>query len=119
MNRPSRATQIGVMAIRVFGATSAMERAERIETSCSALRPPKSRTVRIKCSSLPDRNAPQQILQIIIPPPNPRPERERNVVQRVVDAAADEERGRVLLLRTEDVLAVQPQVRVVVVALGE
>jgi hypothetical protein len=47
MKRPSRAMQTGTMSMRFFGAASAIERAERIETSCSADLPPKRRTVRI------------------------------------------------------------------------
>src|SRR5438445_13238761 len=70
-------------------------------------------------SLLPNRNASQQVLQIIIPPPNARAEREGHVVERVVHAAAKEERGGVLLLGAQNVLAVQPQVRVLVIALGE
>ena len=46
-NRPSRAMHTGTISIRSFGAALATERAERIETSCSALRPPKSRIVRM------------------------------------------------------------------------
>src|SRR5258707_6049162 len=45
--RPSLAMQRGTISMRDFGAASATERAERIETSCSALRPPKMRRVRM------------------------------------------------------------------------
>ena len=44
------ATQIGVMSTLPFGAAFATERAERIDTSCSALRPPKMRAVRVLIS---------------------------------------------------------------------
>src|ERR1043166_6612548 len=124
--RPSRAMQIGTISMRSFGAAAAIERAERMETSCSGERPPKMRTVRVMrlimadqvtghrgqgtggsrredttcplspvtCPLLRNRHASQQVLQIIITPADPRAEDDRRVVERVVDAAADEDHRR-------------------------
>src|SRR4051794_34403660 len=45
--RPSRAMHTGTMSTRSFVAAFATERADRIDTSCSALWPPKRRRVRM------------------------------------------------------------------------
>src|SRR5437764_14300267 len=132
MKRPSFAMQIGTISMRSAGAAPAIERAERIDTSCSGERPPKMRRVRVTRlmvilrfardkdrTSLRNRHAPQQILQIVVPPPDPAAEDERGVVERVVDAAADEEHRRARLGFAQRVLAEEAQVRVLVIALRE
>src|ERR1700682_4813726 len=65
------------------------------------------------------RNASDQILEVIIAPADAAAEGKRGLVEDVVRAAGDEQHRRGRLLLTKDVLAVQPQVRVVVAALAE
>src|SRR5713101_6501984 len=70
-------------------------------------------------TSLPDRNAPDQVLQILVAPANAAAERERGVVQDVVHAGGDEDHRRARFLAAHDVLAEKTEVRVVVALLAE
>src|SRR5581483_2789184 len=143
--RPSRARQTGMISMRSFGAAEATDRAESTETSCSALTPPKMRTVRIMSRGGPvscvlspaspkhtgrgtqdsglllfrDRHAAQQILQIIVAPPDPAADRKRRVVEDVVDTGGEEQHRRVRFLLAEDVFAIEAHVRIAVTALAE
>src|SRR5881628_1632924 len=66
-----------------------------------------------------DRNAAEQVLQIIIAPADSAAERERRVVENIVDTAGEEQHWRVRFLVPEDVLAVQAQVRIVIAMFAE
>src|SRR5436190_171213 len=69
--------------------------------------------------SLPDRQTPQQILQVLIPPTNASADDERGVIERVVHAGGEEDARGEFLFFAQRVFAEEADVRVVVAAFAE
>src|SRR5712671_2934763 len=108
-NRPFFAMQIGTISIRSFGAALATDRADRIDTSCSALRPPKRRMVRVgmggeftgRSGFVISRFTSPLLLPVPQSPQHRRPERLQHFCRNRVQRAADLEHHR----QTRDLVA--------------